>query len=296
MSKCLMVPVLFALVVACSGEEAVQEGQVNAQETVVNHFRDTVLIVEAQRASNVQIEIPSALKVSDGTQLDVEYWLPDGTIYHWDTVSVDGGNILIPLAPIRDTEKLTTVNLKLGESYLGGVDTYPTQRLPEVPVDQAEAVLLNENGIMMVNMDRVSPESPTDGVPIHDPSHGASFPRSEVGVLEQALSNCGNALWGPGVGRFQSSKPGAELGGQRFSYCAESVPALNWPVQGDFAIDAIYRQSWGCTQALKVPNNCTAIVSTTASISYCCSFPSAPTPTWINPTADMYFPDCPLTL
>lgn len=117
----------------------------------------------------------------------------------------------------------------------------------------------------------------------------------EDGDLIEPPGLCVRVPWGPGKAKWQSSSPGN--GGQSFSYSRESDPTMEWATAPDDNIDAIYRTSWGCSKALKVPDSCTATVSTSASISTCCNAAMMAlgySATWINPSTDAYFPDCPL--
>lgn len=86
-----------------------------------------------------------------------------------------------------------------------------------------------------------------------------------------------------------------------YSIDDEDAPSrLQWAANGTEDVDAIYRTSWGCTRALKVPDSCVAYVpSANGSISCCCNGILYLIGTrfrcqWINPSQDAYFADCPL--
>ncbi len=89
-----------------------------------------------------------------------------------------------------------------------------------------------------------------------------------------------------------------------YSALPEDGPPLEWAQPLVQQIDAIYRRSWGCGIALKVPGNCTAEIEP-ASGSVCCNvfwklagyLPLfVATPQWVQtgPGSASNFPACPL--
>ena len=108
-------------------------------------------------------------------------------------------------------------------------------------------------------------------------------------------SVCLRVPWGPGKVEWQGPSPGA--GGQFFSVAPESTPPLVWAAAPQQNIDAIYNRFWGCGVALKIPDSCTATVTTNGEISACCNDLAAAAghiPVWVNTYTDAYFVDCPL--
>jgi len=215
------------------------------------------------------------LRLQDGSSEMIEEQVTHGLVTIPSLVAVHGG----------------TVDVYVNDSLYGGIDVYSAANLPVIPEGLEDSVLFQGPTFMTIDMSRVDGSGPemVSGINVADDD---ASNRDGIGKVGQALSNCGNNVWGPGVGRFLSSSPGPF--GQRYSYCPESVSTLNWAGQGDFAIDALYNQYWGCTQAIKVPNNCTYTVDASNNRYYCCGFPYY-SPSIINPSTDPYFPDCPLS-
>lgn len=128
-------------------------------------------------------------------------------------------------------------------------------------------------------------------------SHGALFTINDTGEVVQDLHRgvCVRVPWGPGKVEWSHSFPG--VGGQYFSVAPESNSTLFWAVAPGQNIDAIYNRFWGCGTALKIPDSCTATVTTGGQITTCCNAAMAAfghVPVWVNTYADPYFVDCPL--
>jgi hypothetical protein len=276
-------------ITGCSGAQDDETVQTVASAALVNHFTNiTILIVNGNTSSPFIIDLGRAL--SDNEEANVRLTLRSQSgelrlIGYQET----RGQITIPSVKAVQGD---TIDVYLNERLHGSIDIYTTSSLPEVPAGLEDSVFSRNSTSMVVDMSKID-GSGSEAVFGFDTSADVAVNSESICQVRQALSGCGNGISGPGVGRFLSSSPGPF--GQRYSYCTESAPpALNWPVQGDFAIDALYNQYWGCTQAIKVPNCCTYTVDASNNRSYCCGFPYYQ-PSIINPSTDPYFPDCPLT-
>jgi hypothetical protein len=110
----------------------------------------------------------------------------------------------------------------------------------------------------------------------------------------QTYGICVRAAWGPGWVNWAMSNPS----GSGFSVKPESTWNLVWASAPGQNCDGIYRQSWGCGSALKVPDSCTADVTTGGSVSCCCNAAMAALGhvcQWVNPGAsNIGWPNCPL--
>jgi hypothetical protein len=128
-----------------------------------------------------------------------------------------------------------------------------------------------------------------------DPSTDPTM--AEVDTLHQPLGVCIRTPLGPGKVKWGMANPRAA----GYSVAPESRPALIWAVAPEQSIDAVYRSSWGCGSAFKVPDHCTATVGANGSLSCCCNAAASlvfGTCRWVN-TMDnsvdgRYFADCPL--
>lgn len=109
---------------------------------------------------------------------------------------------------------------------------------------------------------------------------------------------CVRVPWGPGVVKWSFSTPKT----YGYSVAPESSNKLIWARDSSQNVDAIYKKSWGCGTALKIPDSCTVtVVSSNGSFNTCCNGAMmllGHTVRWIK-TMDSsvdgkYFPDCPL--
>jgi hypothetical protein len=278
---------LFIAVLCFNCSVEVDESPQVDSDVVKNHLADTtVLIVDGEVSEAFIVDVGNHFNENE-VLVRLELRLQDGGIEVLGE-QVTAGLVNIPaLLSVQGA----TVDVYLEESLFGGIDVYTTAVLPRIPEGLEDSVLFQGRTFMVVDMSKID----GSGAELVSGTTMTEFNVSSydgVGIVRQALSNCGNNVWGPGVGRFLSSSPGPY--GQRYSYCPESTPTLNWAAQGDFGIDALYNQYWGCTQAIKVPNNCTYTVDASNNRSYCCGFPFYQ-PSIINPSTDPYFPDCPLS-
>lgn len=125
---------------------------------------------------------------------------------------------------------------------------------------------------------------------------GAS--RSSASKPAKGLQNYGLCLrvaWGPGRVNWGMSNPS----GVGFSIKPESSDSLVRASGSGQDCDGIYRNSWGCGTAFKVPDSCTATVTSSGSISCCCNAVAAAlghTCQWVSPGSDdeSNWPRCPL--
>lgn len=257
--------------------------------TAINHLSDITMLSVSGAETDMHIfQLPEIVFSS----VRVELREQSGNVTLLAENAEREGEVIIPSFRNDFDGSLVTVDVFVDGELFGGIDIYTVESLPEIPEGMERSVLSEGYSSYLIDLtlteqtasDRISGSVQVDCGQVDDID-------GVEGVSRQALSNCGNGISGPGVGRFLSSSPGPY--GQRFSYCPESTPTLNWAAQGDFTIDALYNQYWGCTSALKNPNNCTTTVNTSGVISWCCGFPWY-TPSWINPSTDPYFPDCPL--
>ncbi|HYO98493.1 MAG TPA: hypothetical protein VER33_28515 [Polyangiaceae bacterium] len=115
-----------------------------------------------------------------------------------------------------------------------------------------------------------------------------------AGTTPKQSSVCARSPFGPGWVNWGMSNPW----GAGFSVKPETSWSLIAATPPGQACDGVYRRSWGCNVALKVPDSCTASVSSTGSVSCCCNATAAALGhvcKWVNPTArDIGWPACPL--
>lgn len=106
---------------------------------------------------------------------------------------------------------------------------------------------------------------------------------------------CIRVAWGPGKVKYNGFGPWDA--GQRYSYKPESSNSLVRGSGSEDNVDAVYRYSWGCGTALKVPDSCTLTINSNGSRSTCCNAAMAAlghTVKWVNPSSHG-FPYCPLS-
>ncbi|MFA5854020.1 MAG: hypothetical protein WC866_02940 [Patescibacteria group bacterium] len=189
---------------------------------------------------------------------------------------------LIVVEPFRAvaSETLSALDVYVNGEIFGVLDVYVQEDLPSVPDHYVHLIQTQGEGYFIIDMMGLSNAMRTS----QTPSEGSE------GTVTQALS-CGNGTSGPGIADFWSGSPGS--GGQGFSFMPEWTNTLFWALNGELTADGIYRSSWGCGTALKIPNNCSVYVKQDASLQNCCGFPWFQ-PSWINTYSDSYFPDCPL--
>jgi hypothetical protein len=105
---------------------------------------------------------------------------------------------------------------------------------------------------------------------------------------------CIRTPFGPGKVNYNGFSPWAV--GKRYSYKPESSGTLSRGSGTSDNVDAVYRYSWGCGTALKVPDSCTLTINNDGSLNTCCNAAMAAlghTVKWVNPTSHG-FPRCPL--
>ena len=127
----------------------------------------------------------------------------------------------------------------------------------------------------------------TDG---HPQMKGESSSNATEGI-------CIRPIWGPGYVEWAMSDPA----GAGYSVKPEEGNDLVWGQAPSQAIDGVYRQSWGCCTALKVPDSCTVTIYEDGSIYWCCNATAyylGYRVTWVNPcdnnSPEGGWPDCPL--
>jgi hypothetical protein len=119
-----------------------------------------------------------------------------------------------------------------------------------------------------------------------DPASPTIYPRSL----------CLRVPWGPGWVNWEMSSP-FSAGFSVKPENSSSVVAAKAPGQ---ELDWMYHKSWGCGRAYKVPDSCTATVSSSGSISCCCNsamMALGHVCKWINPATEPpagSWPNCPL--
>ncbi|WP_437321954.1 hypothetical protein [Sorangium sp. So ce385] len=107
----------------------------------------------------------------------------------------------------------------------------------------------------------------------------------------EARGLCVRAAWGPGRVEWSISNPSS----WGYSVKPETTTSLVWAASPGQDIDGIYNSSWGCGTAYKVPDSCTATV-TSNGISCCCNAAMAALGhvcAWVNPGA-IGWANCPL--
>ncbi len=129
------------------------------------------------------------------------------------------------------------------------------------------------------------------------PAGSVSFTIESDGekIEEAADGLCIRTPFGPGKVNYNGFSPWAV--GKRYSYKPESSSALKKGSGSSDELDALYRYSWGCGTALKVPDSCTATVYNNGSIGSCCNAAAAAlghTLKWVNPSSHG-FPRCPIS-
>ncbi|TKD05242.1 hypothetical protein [Polyangium fumosum] len=106
------------------------------------------------------------------------------------------------------------------------------------------------------------------------------------------LGLCVREAWGPGKVVWDFANPQAS----GYSSKPENAWNLVWASAPQQDTDGIYRSGWGCGQAFKIPDSCTATVAANGTISYCCNWAMQQLGhvcQWVNPGA-IGWPNCPL--
>lgn len=117
---------------------------------------------------------------------------------------------------------------------------------------------------------------------------------NEDGTPAERAGLCIRVAWGPGKVKYNGFSPWAV--GKRYSYKPESSSSLVRGSGSEDNVDAVYRYSWGCGTALKVPDSCTLTIYNDGSLGTCCNAAMAAlghTVKWVNPVSHG-FPRCPL--
>jgi hypothetical protein len=115
-----------------------------------------------------------------------------------------------------------------------------------------------------------------------------------AGASQKQGGACIRTPFGPGWVNWGMANPS----GSGFSVKPESSWSLIWATAPSQNCDGVYRRSWGCNSALKVPDSCTANVASNGSVSCCCNAALAALGyvcQWVNPSSPAIgWPACPL--
>ncbi len=104
---------------------------------------------------------------------------------------------------------------------------------------------------------------------------------------------CIRSPFGPGIVNWNIADPSGP--GWKYSVKPENSTPLIWAAAPSQAIDGVYRSSWGCGYALKVPDSCTLTIND-GSASSCCNAAMAQlgyVVEWVNP-GSIGWVNCPL--
>ncbi len=104
---------------------------------------------------------------------------------------------------------------------------------------------------------------------------------------------CVRVAWGPGKVKWDFSNPS----GAGYSVKPESSSNITAACCSSQDVDGVYRSSWGCCNALKIPDSCTVTFYSNGSYSYCCNaamMQLGHVVQWINPCSLNDWPNCPL--
>jgi hypothetical protein len=106
---------------------------------------------------------------------------------------------------------------------------------------------------------------------------------------------CIRVPWGPGRVDWSISNPWDWGWSVKPENISGSLAPAAAPSQ---AVDGIYNLAWGCGQALKIPDSCTATASTSLSLIQCCCNHAAAALghvcQWIDPVPLPDWPNCPI--
>lgn len=126
------------------------------------------------------------------------------------------------------------------------------------------------------------------------PSDTVNKSYNEDGTATEQAGLCIRVAWGPGKVNYSGFSPWAV--GKRYSYKPESSYNLVRGSGTSDNVDAVYRYSWGCGTAMKIPDSCTVTFYNDGSYSICCNaamMALGHKVAWVNPTSHG-FPRCPL--
>ncbi len=126
------------------------------------------------------------------------------------------------------------------------------------------------------------------------PEDSVSTEIGEEGMPVNTDGLCIRAAWGPGKVKYDGFSPWAV--GKRYSYKPESSNTLKKGSGSSDEVDAVYRYSWGCGTALKVPDSCTLTIKNNGNLETCCNaamMALGHKVKWVNPTSHG-FPRCPI--
>lgn len=188
--------------------------------------------------------------------------LSPGHLYDETTLSVS--------ALGRTLYRLRTVTLPVG-----GIE-----QLLEAVAHDTSVVLQSGPGYALVNEQQLNLEDlPLEG---HVSLEGELYSKGL----------CVRVPWGPGKVDWNMSNP-SSLG---YSVKPETSSTLIWASGSSQDIDGIYNKFWGCGDAFKVPDSCTADVYSSGTISCCCNaamMALGHVCKWVNP-GSIGWANCPL--
>ena len=273
---------------------AIEEGR-TTRSILVGHLKGFEPSKTSRSIVPDGIAIPSN---ADGSMNEVTFTIINGggrfektgsSIY---TRTITNGQIEIPAIVAGTNGDEGSIRI-----LIGGVQIVKDIRLATVPVgsmaslnqyiDGSDAALIDSgDGYAVVD------ESRWNNIP--DDSVTEDFTENGLSVAAPTLGLCIRTPLGPGKVKYNGFSPWAV--GKRYSYKPENSSSLRRGSGSSDDVDAVYRYSWGCGTALKVPNSCTLTINNSGSLSSCCNAAMAAlghTVKWVNPSSHG-FPRCPL--
>lgn len=235
--------------------------------------------------------------------------LPESTETRTVTFSISGGAVFAESnGPVASVERTGTIMLPAITGTRTGDEGLLTVTIDGRIAGQEIRVATLPTGGLNTLRGYLSADDPAviamgDNYAVVDESLWQERPAGSVSFVVDAQTSridqladglCIRTPFGPGKVNYSGFGPWDV--GKRYSYKPESSSALKRGSGSSDELDALYRYSWGCGTALKIPDSCTSTVSNNGSINSCCNAAAAAlghTPKWVNPTSHG-FPRCPL--
>ncbi|MRG96077.1 hypothetical protein [Polyangium spumosum] len=235
-----------------------------------------LLIVRANHEVSIELAIEGAATFADGST-------------YQSIVAGPGDVVRLPAIQASDTADESFIQVKLDgiEQERQRIAVLPEggiQKMKDAFAEMPGAILSVGEGFAVVDEGFVASEASAVGSSV-----GVMFVDEDQTV---PLGLCIREAWGPGKVKWSFSNPS----GSGYSSKPESSNNLVWAAAPEQATDGIYRRSWGCGNAYKIPDSCTATVNSSGSISYCCNLAMQQLGhvcQWVNPGA-IGWPNCPL--
>lgn len=290
LALCAVLPLCVTISVGCSHENDALD-DVSKPPTITPIHKGTVLVEVGHISPEIDvamIEAERTVSVSFDIRGEIASFL-DGT-RHMDLLVPSGSMIALPPVSIGDAFGESSITVMIGDDTV--VDEIKVASIPEGGVRELKTLMAEQADVIIYSEEHVAIVDDTTimaGTKSFLPAPGevATEPASATIPLDL----CIRVPWGPGRVEWGFSSP-SNAG---YSVKPESAFNLIWAQAPGQDIDGIYKHSWGCGTALKVPDNCTATVQSNGSISCCCNALTSVkyVCSWVNP-GSIGFPTCPL--